>query len=71
MTKPQLRRWWIKERHNPQLGTYYVGEGPMLDSAAKKHERPIYGSNVMHPFETEEEFRAEIARLKASGERVH
>ena len=27
--------WWIKERHNPQLGVYYVAIGRLRIAAAK------------------------------------
>lgn len=62
--------FWIKERHNPQLGVYYVACGQMSKTEAKKHEASLYGSNVMHSFATEEEYYTEIDALKAAGERV-
>lgn len=62
--------FWIKERHNPQLGVYYVACGQMSKMEAKKHETSLYGSNVMHSFATKEEYDTEILALKAAGDRV-
>ncbi len=63
-------KFWIKQRDNPQLGTYYVPMGQMAKADAKKCESPLYGSNSMLSFDTEEDYRAKIAELKLSGERV-
>ncbi len=63
--------YWIKERHNPQLGAYYVAEGQMSKTAAKKHEGSrLYGSNYMHRFDTVEAYEARLAELKKAGESV-
>ena len=62
--------WWIKERDNPQLGTYYVAMGPMTVKEAEKYENSLYGFNIMHKFETKEAYEQEIYRLKQSGARV-
>jgi hypothetical protein len=50
MSKPLY--FWIKERHNPQLGTYYVSLGQLTKAAAKKYEKESYGRNIMLPFKT-------------------
>lgn len=63
--------YWIKERRNPQLETYYVPMGQMSRKAAKRHESPIYGHNVMHRFATEEEYRAQLERLGHTAQSVH
>ena len=62
--------YWIKERHNPQLGIYYVPCGQMSKAEAKKHESSLYGANVMFSFATEEEYNTEIDALKRAGECV-
>lgn len=62
-------KYWIKERQNPQTGTYYVACGQISEREAAREGRPIYGENVMHGYATEAEYLAEIARLKAAGER--
>lgn len=62
--------YYIKERINPQLGTYYVAMGQMSKTAAKKYEKPSYGYNIMHSFLTEALYTAELTRLKSTGERV-
>lgn len=66
----RVKPWWIKERDNPQLGTYFVACGQMSKTAAKKHETPLYGFNIMHRFDTEEAYQAELAALKKRKERV-
>lgn len=62
--------WWIKERHNPQLGVYFVPEGQLSKRAAKAAERAIYGSNYMCSFNSEKAYLARIAELKAAGHRI-
>lgn len=62
--------FWIKERHNPQTGIYYVACGQLSKTAAKKKESSLYGSNVMLRFETEAEYQAKLAELKKNGESV-
>jgi hypothetical protein len=62
--------WWIKERDNPQTGTYFCACGQMSKREAKKREDPLYGSNIMRPYATEAEYRAALESLRAAGERV-
>jgi len=62
--------YWIKERYNPQLGTYYVRCGQITVKKAKKMENVLYGDNVMHKFSTVEEYRSKIKELKNCGEKV-
>ena len=62
--------YWIKERHNPQLGIYYVLCGQMTVAEAKKYESSLYGSNIMWRYKTEEEYKRGIQRLKDAGESV-
>jgi hypothetical protein len=59
--------FWIKERYNPQLGTYYVPYGQRSKAYARKCENSLYGSALMRPFNTSEEYRARIAELIAEG----
>lgn len=68
MRKPT--KFWIKERHNPQLGTYYVGCGAMSVRNAKIEESPLYGVNIMHEYPDEKSYKAKLAELKARGETV-
>lgn len=65
-----VQKYWIKQRHNPQLGTYWVACGQMTKRAAKQQESPLYGDNVMHPFETKESYDLKVRDLLASGEKV-
>ncbi len=65
------KKFYIKERNNPQLGTYYVPMGELSKTAAKKHESPLYGDNTMLGYETEFAYEQAIKRLKQKGERVH
>lgn len=56
--------FWIKERHNPQLGLYFIAMGQMSKTAAKKHESTIYGTNRMLRFNTEQEYKYKCASLE-------
>ena len=62
--------YWIKERHNPQLGVYYVPMGRLSKNAAILHESTLYGVNVMIRYETEEAYKAKLKELEESGERI-
>ena len=60
--------FWIKERENPQLGTYYVACGQITIKEAQGYERKsLYGFNIMHKYATKEAYGAELSRLKESG----
>jgi hypothetical protein len=63
-------KYWIKERRNPQLGTYWVGCGPLAAKEAKKRESSIYGFNVMHGYDTETAYLSRLSELRRNGERV-
>ena len=58
-------KYYIKERHNPQTGVYYVACGQLSKTAAKKKENSLYGYNTMIPFDTEQEYLAKLADLKS------
>lgn len=60
--------FWIKERHN-QNGVYFVAEGPLSKTAAKRKEKSLAGFNIMHGFPFESDYNARIAELKAKGEK--
>jgi hypothetical protein len=62
--------WWIKERQNPQLGTYYVAMGPLSIQKAMRSERSLYGHNYMHKFESEAAYLNRVEWLKHNGYRV-
>lgn len=64
--------YYIKERHNPQIGSYYIALGKMTAKAAKKAEQGGgYGTNYMHKFRTRAEYEAEIQSLVEDGQRVN
>lgn len=65
--KKRTRKWWLKERHNPQSGVYYVPMGRISNAEAKRNESPLYGHNIMHSFATPEEYRAKIEALEKEG----
>ena len=65
-----MKQWYIMERHNPQLGVYYVAKGQMPKAEAKQYERPIYGHNYMLAFPTKEAYSAKIAELRNSGQAI-
>jgi hypothetical protein len=63
-------KFYICERHNPQLGIYYIPCGQMSVRKAKDREKSLYGSNFMHGFETEKAYKAELARLEKWGNKI-
>ena len=67
-------KFWIKERYNPQLGTYYVPMGQMSERKAKKmgsNRSTLYGHNELHSFSNKEEYDSYIQKLRESGEKIH
>lgn len=66
-TKKQ-QSFWIKERDNPQLGTYYVACGQLSRREAREMETgSLYGSNVMLEFETQTAYDAKLDELREQG----
>ncbi len=64
------QRFYVKERHNPQPGVYYVACGQMSKAAAHRAESPLYGYNIMRGFDTKEQYDAHLASLLERGERL-
>lgn len=62
-----MKKWYIKERHNPQLGIYYVAAGEMSKTEARQHEKPGYGMNVMIPYDNEMEYRVALGKFREDG----
>jgi hypothetical protein len=65
-----MKKFWIKERHNPQSGMYYVACGQLPQKRAKKMEQSLYGWNFMQGFSSEEAYKARLEQLRKKGERV-
>ena len=61
--KPKF--WWIKQRHNPQLGVYYVGLGNLSVKEALKHENSLYGSNVILKFNSQEDYESKLIEVNS------
>lgn len=66
-----IKLFYIKERENPQLGTYFVPMGQLSKTEARGYESPSYGYNTMHQFENEELYTQRIKELKKQKKRVH
>ena len=62
-----MKAYWIKERHNPQLDVYYVRMGLLSAKKASYHNDPLYGHNILHRYETQEQYEAALARLEGEG----
>jgi hypothetical protein len=45
--------------------------GNLTVKEAKKHEKPIYGTNYMNRFNSQEAYEMELARLRAEDKKVH
>ncbi len=65
-----MKYYWIKERHNTQIGIYYVPLGKLSIKDAKRWGRPIYGDNYLLKFATEEEYQTKIQALIADNQKV-
>jgi hypothetical protein len=63
MSNQSKLKWWIKERHNPQIGVYYVGLGQLSEKEAKRYKCNAYGTNTLLSFESEEEYLAKLQQL--------
>ncbi len=64
-------KYYIGKRLNPQLSeAYYIAYGKMSKKDAKAVENCLYGSCYLTPYNTVEEYNAEIERLKNLGKRV-
>ena len=59
--------YYIKERHNPQLGIYYVPYGQLTKKYAKESVNAIYGENRMLEFNTKEAYENKIDELRKAG----
>ena len=68
--KKANQSYWIKERHNSQLGVYYVACVQLSKTAAKKKEKTLYGYNYMLEFATETEYEAKLAELRKDGQSI-
>jgi len=59
------KSWWIKERHNPQLGVYYTGLGNLSVKEALKHESTLYGDNLLHRFKSRKDYEERLIQLNS------
>jgi len=58
-------KYYIKERHNPQTGVYYIACGKLFKKEANKMENSLYGFNIMIPFDTEQAYKGAIKKFNA------
>lgn len=66
------KKFYIKERYNPQFDKpYYVAKGQMTKKDVKEMLKPGYGTNYALSFDTDVEYKAKIAELTQLGYRVH
>lgn len=64
-------KFYIGERHNPQLSKpYYKAYGQLSVKDAKSKENCLYGSMYLTPYDTEEEYNKAIDKLKSEDFRV-
>lgn len=58
------KKFYLKERHNPQLkNPYYFACGQLTKKEAKDKEKTVYGLNIMIAYETEKEYNDAIQML--------
>jgi len=65
-----MKKFYVKERHNPQTSVYYTLCGQLSKREAEKKENPSYGINIMHGFDTQEKYEQFIEQLKADKKRI-
>jgi len=65
-----MKKYYIKERHNPQLGVYYVLYGQLTKKDAKNKEKSLYGQNIIISYDTIEDYNKAILTFKEEGHRV-
>lgn len=67
-----VKKYYIKERSNPQFQRpYYIAEGQLSKAEAKRKEKSAYGSNAMIEYWTEEEYKDALNKLKLEGFNVY
>ena len=66
----KCKYWYIKERHNPQIGVYYIALGNISQQEAKKQEGSIYGDNYIHRFNSEKEYNDRLDELNKEGHKI-
>lgn len=55
------KKFYIKERHNPQFkNPYYKGCGQLSKKEAKEQGNSSYGYNWMLAYDTEEEYKSAL-----------
>jgi hypothetical protein len=60
----KYKYWCIKERHNPQFEQpYYVALGNISMKEIRAYESPAYGFNNVLKFESEAEYKKQMAKL--------
>jgi len=65
------KQFYIKERLNPQFNKpYYVAEGQLTKKEAKSKEATLYGSNYLLAYNTEQEYKNAIEKLRVDGFKV-
>lgn len=62
--------YYVTERHNPQLGVYYIANGRMSKTDANAKTNTVYGRNYIHSYATEKEYKTAIINLQLEGSRV-
>ena len=58
-----MKYWWIKERKDPQLGTYYIPMGQMSMNDAYKMQKSINMFNTMLNFDSKNEYDKKVEEL--------
>jgi len=66
-----MKSYYIKERVNPQTGTYFVLKGQLTKKEVKKEEESIYGTNIMHEYKTNQDYNAAINTLLNKNEKIY
>lgn len=69
---PERKLWYIQKRINPQFEKpYYTAMGQLNKRAVARYEEAIYGTNIMLPFQSEEEYNNYLEGLRSQGYHVY
>ena len=62
-----MKKFYIKERHNPQLGIYYVAYGQLSKKDAKLMEDTLYGQNTMLEYSDRKSYDEALNKFRKAG----
>jgi hypothetical protein len=62
-----MKKFYIKERYNPQLGIRYYACGQLSKRDAKLMEKTLFGNNIMLEFPDRKSYDEALDRFRKAG----